>query len=174
MARHWLFKSEPDVFGWERLVREGRTEWSGVRGFQARNNMMEMKLGDLGFFYHSSTKIPGIAGIVRVSREAYPDFTAWQKDGEYFDPRSTERKPMWTMVDVVPERALPRFVSLSELRATPELAFMPLLKRFQRLSVQPVSDDEFATILRLAEQPAPEVTEEDTAAEIARSPKKAR
>src|SRR5581483_419378 len=76
MKRHWLFKTEPEAFSWERLQRERKTEWSGVRSFQARNNMMEMHLGDLGFFYHSSTKVPGIVGIVRVVREAYPDFTA--------------------------------------------------------------------------------------------------
>jgi predicted RNA-binding protein with PUA-like domain len=156
MARHWLFKTEPETFSWERLKREGKTEWSGVRSFQARNNMMEMKLGDLGFFYHSSTKIPGIAGIVRVVREAYPDFTARQKGGEYYDPRATEKNPIWRMVDVAYERDIPRFVSLAELRATPALAYMPLLQRGQRLSVQPVSADEWGTIIRLAEHPPPE------------------
>jgi predicted RNA-binding protein with PUA-like domain len=156
MPRHWLFKTEPEAYSWERLQRERTTEWSGVRNFQARNNMMEMKLGDLGFFYHSSTKVPGIAGVVRVSREAYPDFTAWQRDGDYFDPRSTEKKPMWQMVDVTYEREMPRFVSLAELRATPELAYMMLLRKGSRLSVQPVTADEWEIILRLAERPPPE------------------
>ena len=79
---YWLFKSEPDSFGLDRLEREGRTEWSGVRNYQARNNMKEMRLGDLGFFYHSSTKVPEIVGIVKVVREAYPDFTARERGGE--------------------------------------------------------------------------------------------
>jgi predicted RNA-binding protein with PUA-like domain len=156
MPNYWLFKSEPDVFGFEKLKREGRTEWSGVRNFQARNNMMEMKLGDLGFFYHSSIPLPGIAGIVRVIREAYPDFTARQRGGEYFDPRATEANPIWQMVDVGYERDLPRYISLAELRADAALApTMVLLKRGSRLSVQPVHVREWNHILKLAEKPAP-------------------
>jgi predicted RNA-binding protein with PUA-like domain len=153
--RHWLFKTEPEAFSWDRLRADGRTEWSGVRNYQARNNMMEMKVGDLGFFYHSSTKIPGIAGIVRVVREAYPDFTARNSASGYFDPKSTEKNPIWQMVDVAYEREMPRFVSLAELRATPELSYMELLRR-SRLSVQPVTTDEWDTILRIAERPPPE------------------
>jgi predicted RNA-binding protein with PUA-like domain len=155
MARYWLFKTEPDAYSWERLQRERKTEWSGVRSFQARNNMMEMKVGDFGFFYHSSTKVPGIAGIVRVVREAYPDFTARQRGGEYYDPRATDKNPIWQMVDVAYEREMPRFVSLAELRATPELAYMLLVQRGSRLSVQPVTTDEWTTILRVAERPGP-------------------
>jgi predicted RNA-binding protein with PUA-like domain len=154
-VRHWLFKTEPDAYSWETLRTQGRTEWSGVRSFQARNNMLEMRVGDLGFFYHSSTKIPGIAGIVRVAREAYPDFTARDPASGYFDVRSTERNPIWQMVDVVPERELPRFVSLAELRGQPELAYMVLLRKASRLSVQPVTPDEWDAILRLAARPAP-------------------
>ena len=84
--------------------------------------------------------------VVRVSREAYPDFTAWQRGGDYFDPRSTEKKPMWQMVDVTYEREMPRFVTLAELRATPELAYMVLLRRGSRLSVQPVTDEEWKLV----------------------------
>ena len=155
MPRHWLFKTEPESFSWERLRKEGRIEWSGVRNFQARNTMMEMKVGDLGFFYHSSTKVPGIAGIVRVVREAYPDFTARQRDGEYYDPRASDENPIWQMVDVAYEREMPRYVSLAELRATPELAYMVLLRKGSRLSVQPVTADEWDIIVRLAQRPAP-------------------
>jgi predicted RNA-binding protein with PUA-like domain len=154
--RHWLFKTEPEAFSWERLRGEGRTEWSGVRSYQARNNMMEMKVGDLGFFYHSSTKIPGIAGIVRVIREAYPDFTARSSGSGYFDPKSTEKNPIWQMVDVAFEAEMPRFVPLAELRAQPELAYMVLLRKGSRLSVQPVTSDEWEAILALAGRPAPE------------------
>jgi predicted RNA-binding protein with PUA-like domain len=153
---YWLFKSEPDTFGLDRLEREGRTEWSGVRSYQARNNMKEMRVGDLGFFYHSSTKVPAIVGIVKVVREAYPDFTARQRGGPYFDPKSTVAKPIWEMVDVAYERRLPRPVTLAELRANAALApTMVLLRRGSRLSVQPVHKREWDIILALANEPAP-------------------
>lgn len=155
MTQYWLFKSEPDAFGFDRLEREGRTEWSGVRNFQARNNMKAMRLGDLGFFYHSSTKEPGIVGIVRVVREAYPDFTARDPKSDYYDPKATADKPIWEMVDVAFERALPRFVSLAELRTNAELApTMVLLRRGSRLSVQPVHPREWGIVLGLAERSA--------------------
>ncbi len=154
MTQYWLFKSEPDTFGFDRLEREGRTEWSGVRNFQARNFMKAMKKDDLGFFYHSSTKVPGIAGVVRVVREAYPDFTARERGGDYFDPRATEENPIWEMVDVAFERRLPRYVTLAELRAEPALAAtMVLLRKGSRLSVQPVHKREWEIVLKLAERP---------------------
>lgn len=151
--RHWLFKTEPDEFSWDRLQREGSTPWSGVRSFQARNNMMEMKLGDLGFFYHSSIAMPAIVGIVKVVREAYPDSTAWVKGGDYYDPRSTPKKPLWQMVDVAPEADMPRPVTLAELRGETSLAYMPLLRKGQRLSVQPVTPEEWHIILEIAKRP---------------------
>jgi predicted RNA-binding protein with PUA-like domain len=153
MTQYWLFKSEPDTFGFDRLEREGRTEWSGVRNFQARNFMKAMKKNDLGFFYHSSTKVPGIAGVVRVVREAYPDFTARERGGDYFDPRATEENPIWEMVDVAFERRLPRYVTLAELRTEPALAAtMVLLRKGSRLSVQPVHKREWEIVLKLAER----------------------
>ena len=135
MANYWLLKSEPHVYGFERLRRERRTEWNGVRNYQARNFMMEMRVGDLGFFYHSSTAVPGIAGICRVVREAYPDFTARDEESEYYDPKATRQKPIWMMVDVAYELDLPRAIPLAELRAIPDLAEMTLLRRRSRLSV---------------------------------------
>lgn len=153
--RHWLFKTEPSAYSWERLRREKRTEWSGVRNFQARNNMKEMKLGDLGFFYHSSIAEPAIVGIVKVVREAYPDFTARDPSSEYYDRRASEKNPLWEMVDVGYEAELPRPVTLAELRTVPKLAYMALLKRGQRLSVQPVTPQEWETIVKLAARPAP-------------------
>jgi predicted RNA-binding protein with PUA-like domain len=153
---YWLFKSEPETFGFDRLEREGRTEWSGVRNFQARNNMKAMHAGDLGFFYHSSTKVPAIVGIVKVVRAAYPDFSARERGGPYFDPRATAANPIWEMVDVAFERRLPRQVTLAELRANAALApTMVLLRKGSRLSVQPVHKREWDIILKLAEQPAP-------------------
>ena len=150
MPHYWLFKSEPDVYGIDRLEREGRTEWSGVRNFQARNFMREMALGDLGFFYHSSTKPPGIAGIVTIVREAYPDFTQFERGHEYEDPPSRPERPKWWMVDVAFVRRLERYLPLDELREQSELAGMALLRRGQRLSVQPVSAAHWTAIERLA------------------------
>ncbi len=152
---YWLFKSEPETYGFDRLEREGRTEWSGVRNYQARNLMKEMRLGDLGFFYHSSTKDTGIVGIVKVVREAYPDFTARDRSSPYFDPKASEAKPIWEMVDVAFERRLPRFVSLAELRANPALLpSMVLLRKGSRLSVQPVHPREWKIVLTMSEAPA--------------------
>jgi predicted RNA-binding protein with PUA-like domain len=146
---YWLFKSEPDSYGLDRLEREGRTEWSGVRNFQARNNMIAMRTGDLGFFYHSSTKIPGIAGICEVVREAYPDFTQFDPKSDYYDPSSRPEKPKWKMVDVAYVRTFPRLLPLEELRGIRELGGMTLLSR-GRLSVQPVEEHYWNVILRLA------------------------
>ncbi len=116
--------------------------------------MKSMRVSDLGFFYHSSTKIPGIAGIVRVVREAYPDFTARDRTSPYYDARATETNPIWEMVDVAFERALPRFVPLAELRASPQLApTMLLLRKGSRLSVQPVHLREWEIILQMSERP---------------------
>jgi len=155
MPSHWLFKSEPDTYGLDRLEREGRTEWSGVRNFQARTLMKTMRVGDLGFFYHSSTKEPGIAGVVRVVREAYPDFTAQDPQSPYFDPKASVDKPIWQMVDVAFDRRLPRFVTLAELRRCAELTpEMVLLRRGSRLSVQPVTKREWGIVLDLAERSA--------------------
>jgi predicted RNA-binding protein with PUA-like domain len=148
--QHWLFKTEPESYGIDRLEREGRTQWTGVRNWQARNNMMAMKLGDVGFFYHSSCKPPGIAGLCRVVREAYPDFTQFDPQSEYFDPTSREEKPKWYMVDVEFVSRFPRFIPLDELRAMPQLEGMTLLRR-SRLSVQPVEEPYWNAILQVAE-----------------------
>jgi predicted RNA-binding protein with PUA-like domain len=145
--QYWLFKSEPDVFGIDRLEREGRTEWSGVRNFQARNNMVAMRVGDRGFFYHSSCKPPGIAGLCEVVREAYPDFTQFDPASEYYDPSANPERPKWKMVDVAFVSAFPRLIPLDELRAMPELEGMTLLRR-ARLSVQPVEERYWNAILQ--------------------------
>lgn len=148
--RYWLFKSEPDAFSFEQLRSEKVTPWSGVRNYQARNNMLEMRLGDLGFFYHSSCAEPGAVGICRVVREGYPDFTAFEKGGEYYDPRSTPQKPMWQMVDVEYVEPLEHPVTLARMRAEPLLVGMQLLKKGSRLSVQPVMPHEWKIVLELS------------------------
>jgi predicted RNA-binding protein with PUA-like domain len=150
--QYWLFKTEPDAYSIDRLEREGRTEWSGVRNFQARNNMVAMKLGDRGFFYHSSTKPPGIVGICEVIREAYPDFTQFDPKSDYFDPSANPEKPKWKMVDVGFVEKFPRMLTLDELktRADLDLAGMTLLRRGSRLSVQPVDERYWNAILQTA------------------------
>lgn len=146
----WLFKSEPSSFSFERLRSDGHTEWSGVRNYQARNNMIAMKLGDRGFFYHSSIAEPAIVGICEVVREAYPDFTAWDPASPYHDPKASPQKPIWQMVDVAFAQALARPVTLAELRRDARFSAMPLLRRGMRLSVQPVSPHHWQHITRLA------------------------
>ncbi len=148
--RYWLFKSEPHAYSFDRLRGDRTTPWSGVRNFQARNNMLEMRLGDLGFFYHSSIAQPAAVGIVEVVKEAYPDFTAWEKGGEYFDPRSPSGKPIWQMVDVAYVEPLTHPVTLTRMRAEPRLMGMELLKKGQRLSVQPVMPREWAIVMELS------------------------
>jgi len=150
MSRYWLFKSEPETYGFEQLRKDRTTPWSGVRNFQARNNMMEMTVGDLGFFYHSSIAEPAAVGVVKVVRAAYPDFTAFEKGGEYYDPRSTPEKPKWMMVDVEYVEPLAHPVTLARMREEPRLVGMPLLRRGQRLSVQPVTPHEWKIVLELS------------------------
>lgn len=130
----WLMKSEPDVFSWEKLVGDGRAMWDGVRNYTARNNLRAMKVGDLAFFYHSNIG-KEIVGIARIVREHYPDPTANGAD--------------WSVVDVEPVKPLVRAVTLAEAKAEPRLAKMALVGR-ARLSVQPVTREEFEIVLELA------------------------
>jgi len=152
MANYWLFKSEPSSFSLEDLKnRPDRTEhWDGVRNFQARNYLRDqVRVGDLVLFYHSNIAEPAVVGIAEVVREGYPDFTAFDPQGKYFDPRSTPDKPTWYMVDVRFVKELPRPVPLAELKGVPALSGMALLNR-SRLSIQPVREEEWREVLRLA------------------------
>ena len=152
MPNYWLFKSEPSSFSLDDLKnRPGRTEhWDGVRNYQARNYLRDqVKVGDLVLFYHSNIAEPAVVGIAEVVREGYPDFTAFDPQSKYFDPRSTPEKPAWFMVDVRFVRELSRPVTLSELKETPALSGMPLLNR-SRLSIQPVGKDQWDEILKMA------------------------
>ncbi|NNM99675.1 MAG: EVE domain-containing protein [Candidatus Eremiobacteraeota bacterium] len=149
MPKYWLFKSEPQSYSIEDLQRDRTTPWSGVRNYQARNLMQAMSIGDEGFFYHSSCAVPGIVGICRVVRAAYPDATAFDPRSEYFDPKSSPEKPRWLNVDVAFVRAFDEVLPLTLLREIPALAAMPLLQRGQRLSVQPVRTNEWRAILKL-------------------------
>lgn len=148
MANYWLFKSEPDVYSIADLERDGATSWEGVRNYSARNNMRNMRAGDLGLFYHSNANPPGVAGICRVKKEAYPDHYAWNKRSRYFDPKSPKADPRWFMVDVEYVDTLPEFVPLDVIKQTKSLEDMVLVKR-GRLSVQPVTKREFETIVKM-------------------------
>ena len=150
--RYWLFKSEPETFSIADLKANPRRtdHWDGVRNYQARNFMRDdMRRGDKGFFYHSNCAEPGIVGTVSIVREAWPDPTALDPDSPYFDPRATVDNPRWYVVDVRHEQTFPRTVTLQELKTHPELDGMQLLKKGNRLSVLPVSEQQWHFILGL-------------------------
>jgi predicted RNA-binding protein with PUA-like domain len=148
--RYWLMKTEPDEFS-IRDLKERKTEaWNGVRNYTARNHMRDlMSVGDEVLFYHSSVVPPGVAGIAVIARAAYPDPTALDPKSDYHDPKATAEKNPWVMVDVKFKREFPRLVTLDELRGTPGLERMLVIKRGMRLSVQPVTPEEFAIVEKL-------------------------
>ena len=149
---YWLMKSEPSVFSFDDLkARPKQTAyWDGVRNYQARNFMRDgMKKGDLLFFYHSSCPQPGIVGIAKIVREAYADHTALDPQHAYYDPKSNPDKPTWMMVDVKYVRTFKRILSLDTLKTAPALDGFTLLRRGNRLSVMPVSEEHWNTVLSL-------------------------
>ena len=147
--RYWLMKSEEDVYSIRDLEKEGTTSWEGVRNYEARNLMRDkMKEGDEVLFYHSNAKPPGVAGLARVAREGYPDSFALDKKSRYHDPKSDPENPRWFMVDLEFVEAFPEVLSLEEIKGTPELGEMALVKR-ARLSVQPVRKEEFQLIRKM-------------------------
>lgn len=155
-GRYWLVKSEPAVYSIEDLARDGQTHWDGVRNYQARNFMRDdMRVGDGVLFYHSNASPPGVAGVAEVSREGYPDPTAQDPSSHYHDPKATPEDPRWYMVDIRFVRALPRLVSLPELKDEPALDGMVVTGR-SRLSVQPVERRHFEHVLRMAGDPPQE------------------
>lgn len=142
----WLLKSEPDVFSYDDLVRVKREGWDGVRNYEARNFMRAMRKGDLAIFYHSNAKPPGAAGVCRIVKTAEPDPTQFDPASKYHDPTSDPADPRWDLVTVAPVKRL-RLVPLDELRTMPELAECRLLARGSRLSVLPLTDEEFDAIV---------------------------
>ena len=149
---YWLMKSEPDEMLIDDLARAPKktTAWFGVRNYQARNFMRDdMQVGDLAFFYHSSCPVPGIAGIVEVTRNAYADATQFERKSPYFDAKATRAAPRWVNVDVTLREKTP-FITLAQLRDDPALAGMVLLRRGSRLSITPVTPAEWTHITRLA------------------------
>jgi predicted RNA-binding protein with PUA-like domain len=144
-------KSEPTVFSFDDLKARPRStdHWDGVMNYQARNYMRQMKKGDLVLFYHSNCETPGVVGTAEVVREAYPDHTAFEPTSHYFDPKSKPENPRWFMVEVKWKKAFLKIVTLREIRNTPELGGMKLMQKGQRLSVMPVTKEEFEKILSL-------------------------
>lgn len=150
--RYWLMKTEPDVFSIEDLVRRPhQTElWDGVRNYQARNFMMnDMKVGDLILFYHSNAEPSGVAGVAEVVAPAQPDASAWNPKSEYFDSKSSPENPRWYCVTVGRPRPFKKFIALDDLRAHAPLKDMLVLRKGQRLSIQPVQPEEFEYIVAL-------------------------
>ena len=146
----WLMKSEPDVFSFADLRKRGREPWSGVRNYQARNFMRDaMRVGDTVLFYHSSCEEPGVQGLGRVASRAYPDPTQFDRKNDAFEPRATEDKPVWWLVDVAWERDFARPVTLPMLRAEPRLKGLLMLRPGNRLSITPVTAAELAVIRAL-------------------------
>lgn len=148
--RHWLLKTEPGSYSIDDLRREKTTAWSGVRNYQARNFMKDMRPGDAVLFYHSSAEPAGIAGLAQVAAAAHPDETQFEKKGKYFDPKATKAKPIWFCVDAGFVKKFPRLIPLEELRKIKSLKDMILLRRGSRLSVQPVTEKDYETILKIA------------------------
>ncbi len=148
--RYWLMKSEVGDYSIADLERDGTTPWDGVRNYEARNLLRdEISPGDLVLYYHSNAKPSGVVGVAKVVSEPYPDATQFDRSDSHFDPKSSPEKPRWWLVDVGFVERFPRIVSIAEVRERPELASMVLLKRL-RLSVQPVSKNEFTLIRQMA------------------------
>ncbi len=148
---YWLFKTEPGCFSFDDLKnRPGMTEpWDGVRNFQARNFLRDsVSVGDQVLFYHSNIPEPAVVGLAEVVRAGYPDVTALDPNSEHFDPKASVDKPIWYMVDVRYVKSLPKIVTLEDIKGNPLLADMPLVKR-SRLSIQPVTADEWQIILAM-------------------------
>ena len=154
--RHWLMKSEPDNFSFQDLKNrpQKKEPWDGVRNYQARNYMRDsMTIGDKVLFYHSNTKTPGVVGLAEVSSKAYPDATAFDKFSKYYDPKSNPETPRWFLVDITYKREFKTLVSLSEMKNIKKLSEMKILQKGNRLSITPVSLDEYRHICFLGDRP---------------------
>lgn len=149
---NWLLKTEPDSFSVQDLQRNGKTAWEGVRNYQARNFIRQMAPGDRAFIYHSSCKNVGIAGIAEVLSAPTADPTQFDPHSPYFDAKSTAEQPRWQLVEVGFVATLAQVLPLPQLKANPALAELPLVQKGNRLSVMPVSDQQWQTIMAMAVQ----------------------
>lgn len=149
--RYWLMKCEPDCYSIDDLKRDKQTTWEGVRNYQARNFIRDdMKVGDEVLFYHSSCEPPGVAGLAKICKAPYPDDTAWDPKNMYFDPKSTPAEPIWMRVDVAFVRKFKDLIGLDRLKANEKLIGMLVTARGSRLSIQPVSPEHFAEVVKMA------------------------
>lgn len=149
MPRYWLMKTEPGSYSIDDLARDRRTHWNGIRNYQARNLLRDqIQVGDEVLFYHSSADPPGVAGIATVVRSGYPDDSARDPEGRYFDPKASDDDPRWYMVDIEFDERFPHFVPLDLLKRTPGLEKMVVTTK-SRLSVQPVAEPEFVIVRAL-------------------------
>jgi predicted RNA-binding protein with PUA-like domain len=148
---YWLFKSEPDEFSFDDLLKKKIELWTGVRNYQARNFLRdEVKKGDTVLFYHSSCEVPGVVGLAEVVKEAYTDPSQFDDKSDYYDEGSPLDNPRWVAVDIKAVKKLKKLVTLEQLKQEPELKTMRLVQRGNRLSIIPVSQREFETIMKLA------------------------
>ncbi|MBC3413355.1 MULTISPECIES: EVE domain-containing protein [Pseudomonas] len=147
---YWLMKSEPDELSIEALARMGNARWDGVRNYQARNFLRAMSVGDTFFFYHSSCPQPGIAGIARITAAAYPDPTALDPQSHYFDAKASAEKNPWSAVDVEHVQTFGQVLGLGLLKQQAALEELPLVQKGSRLSVMPVSAEQWAAIVALS------------------------
>ena len=149
---YWLMKTEPSTFSVDDLAAKPgkRDHWDGIRNYQVRNMIRDdMRKGDLVFMYYSSCKEPGIIAIMEIVKEAYPDFTAFDPEEHYYDPKSDPENPRWFMVDVKLKRKLKRYLSLVELKQQAKLKHMRLFAKGNRLSIMPLKKSEWDAILKL-------------------------
>jgi len=147
---YWLFKTEPTSFSIDDLKRKKREHWDGVRNYQARNLLRDdVKKGDQVIFYHSSCNVPAAVGIAEVVKEGYPDFTAFDKNSEHPDPKSTKERPIWYMVDIAFKKKFSKPVSLHDMRTISQLHDMRLLQKGNRLSLFPISQKHFELLSEL-------------------------
>lgn len=142
-------KSEPETFSIDDLKKERIDHWDGVRNYQARNFMKTMTKKDLVFFYHSNCTPPGIVGVMEINKEAYPDFTSFDKRSKYYDPKSTKEKPRWFMVDVKFKEKFKEIIPLDKLKSLNSLKDLALVRKGNRLSIMPINKKEWNIILKL-------------------------
>ncbi|MEZ5528746.1 MAG: EVE domain-containing protein [Porticoccaceae bacterium] len=150
---HWLFKSEPDVYGIDHLAAEPGQQgrWDGIRNYQARNHLKDtVEVGDQVLFYHSSCPQPGVAGVMEVTKAAYPDPAQFDPGSDYYDPKATQEKPRWYAVDVKLVRRFPKVIASTLMKQQPLLSGMQMFKQ-GRLSVVPLTETEWQTVLSMAD-----------------------
>ena len=152
MANYWLFKSEPNSYSIDDMVKDKKTHWDGIRNYQARNFIRdEMKKGDKVLFYHSNADPMAVVGVCEIVKEAYPDHTAFDPDSKYYDPKSKKDNPAWMMVDIKIIKKFKQPVTLSEIKENKKLQSMRLVQRGNRLSAFPIEKKEFDEILKMAQ-----------------------